>query len=38
MQAAERLQGEGLNVIFHPFDVTDPRQIKRLAHYMETTR
>lgn len=36
MQAAKRLQGEGLNVIFHPLDVTDPDEIRALAHYMES--
>jgi NAD(P)-dependent dehydrogenase (short-subunit alcohol dehydrogenase family) len=35
-QAAKKLQGEGLNVIFHPLDVTAPDQVQALARYLET--
>jgi NAD(P)-dependent dehydrogenase (short-subunit alcohol dehydrogenase family) len=35
-QAAKKLQGEGLNVIFHPLDVTVPDQVHALARYLET--
>jgi len=33
-KAAATLQREGLNVIFHRLDVTDPKQIRALADYM----
>jgi NAD(P)-dependent dehydrogenase (short-subunit alcohol dehydrogenase family) len=32
--AAEQLQGEGLKVVFHPLDVTDPAQVLALAQAM----
>jgi NAD(P)-dependent dehydrogenase (short-subunit alcohol dehydrogenase family) len=35
-QAAKKLQGEGLNAIFHPLDVTAPDQVQALARYLET--
>jgi NAD(P)-dependent dehydrogenase (short-subunit alcohol dehydrogenase family) len=34
--AAKKLQGQGLNVIFHPLDVTVPEQVRALARYLET--
>lgn len=33
-KAVEHLQSEGLNVLFHPLDVTSPEQVRRLASYM----
>jgi NAD(P)-dependent dehydrogenase (short-subunit alcohol dehydrogenase family) len=36
-KAAASLQRDGLNVIFHPLDVTDPSSIDRLVHYMRRT-
>jgi NAD(P)-dependent dehydrogenase (short-subunit alcohol dehydrogenase family) len=37
LKAVRALQSAGLNAIFHPLDVTDARQVLRLATYMETT-
>jgi NAD(P)-dependent dehydrogenase (short-subunit alcohol dehydrogenase family) len=34
--AANKLQGQGLNVIFHPLDVTAPDQVRALARYLDT--
>jgi NAD(P)-dependent dehydrogenase (short-subunit alcohol dehydrogenase family) len=34
-QAARTLQGEGLNVIFHPLDVTVPAEVQALARYLD---
>ena len=36
-RAAEMLQGQGLNVIFHALDVIDPKQIHALADYLAQT-
>jgi len=36
-RAAEILQGQGLNVIFHALDVTDPKQVHALADYLSQT-
>jgi NAD(P)-dependent dehydrogenase (short-subunit alcohol dehydrogenase family) len=36
LDATQRLQSEGLNVIFHPLDVTREAQVRRLTDYMET--
>ncbi|HXV07678.1 MAG TPA: SDR family oxidoreductase [Burkholderiales bacterium] len=33
--AARKLQGEGLNVIFHPLDVTVPAEVQALARYLD---
>ena len=33
-KAAKLLQGQGLNVLFHPLDVTDPAAISKLTDYM----
>lgn len=37
VRATRALQSAGLNVIFHPLDVTDARQVRRLATYLEKT-
>lgn len=37
LAATERLQSQGLNVIFHPLDVTDAAAVRRLARYLDTT-
>lgn len=34
LAATARLQAQGLNVIFHPLEVRDARQVRRLARYM----
>jgi NAD(P)-dependent dehydrogenase (short-subunit alcohol dehydrogenase family) len=34
-QATAKLQGEGLNVIFHPLDVTVPAEVQALARYLD---
>jgi NAD(P)-dependent dehydrogenase (short-subunit alcohol dehydrogenase family) len=34
-QAARQLQREGLNVIFHPLDVTVPAEVRALARYLD---
>jgi NAD(P)-dependent dehydrogenase (short-subunit alcohol dehydrogenase family) len=34
-EAVRKLQGQGLNVIFHPLDVTEPGQVAALAEAME---
>jgi NAD(P)-dependent dehydrogenase (short-subunit alcohol dehydrogenase family) len=36
-RAASKLQGEGLNVIFHPLDVTVPAEVQALARYLDAT-
>ena len=36
-KAAATLQRLGLNVLFHPLDVTDPQQIRALADYLSQT-
>ena len=35
--ASGQLQAQGLNVIFHPLDVTDAASVRRLARYLEDT-
>jgi NAD(P)-dependent dehydrogenase (short-subunit alcohol dehydrogenase family) len=35
--ATERLQAQGLNVIFHPLDVTNEAAVRRLARYLDAT-
>src|SRR5262245_31980085 len=37
LAATQRLQDQGLNVIFHPLEVTDAKAVRRLARYLETT-
>ncbi|MEM9540679.1 MAG: SDR family oxidoreductase [Cyanobacteria bacterium P01_E01_bin.42] len=35
-EAAERLQGEGLDVLFHPLDITDSQQIQELMAHLSS--
>jgi len=35
LAATRRLQSQGLNVIFHPLDVTDAAAVRRLARYLD---
>jgi NAD(P)-dependent dehydrogenase (short-subunit alcohol dehydrogenase family) len=37
LAATERLQAQGLNVIFHPLEVTDAGAVRRLARYLAAT-
>jgi NAD(P)-dependent dehydrogenase (short-subunit alcohol dehydrogenase family) len=35
--ATQQLQAQGLNVIFHPLEVTDAKAVQRLARYLDAT-
>ena len=37
LAATGQLQAQGLNVIFHPLEVTDAAAVQRLARYLDTT-
>lgn len=37
LEATARLQAQGLNVVFHPLDVTAAAAVRRLARYLQTT-
>ncbi len=37
LAATQQLQAQGLNVIFHPLEVTDAKAVQRLARYLDAT-
>ena len=37
LAATQQLQAQGLNVIFHPLEVTDTKAVQRLARYLDAT-